>query len=212
MYFYEVFGKCDLEVVVDEFLKLAVDSSDINVTEEVFRGAIKILNEMEPEKSDTEILCIEKIQESGWIDDNVYLLDTTDQKTYAIEASSWANILGCRVDEKSLSDYGNEKFTTLILWEITWFGYDEKTIQDRLLEAIKWAQEHHNTVGDIIAGAADSMNARQHLMNQFGFCMEQAQAIIDMRLRMFCDKERKKISEEIDSLRAYFTNYENVLW
>lgn len=132
MYFYEVFGKCDLEVVVDEFLKLAVISPDINVTEEVFRGAIKILNEMEPEKSDTEILCIEKIQESGWIDDNVYLLDTTDQKTYAIEASSWANILGCRVDEKSLSDYGNEKFTTLILWEITWFGYDEKTIQDRL--------------------------------------------------------------------------------
>lgn len=33
MYFYEVFGKCDLEVVVDEFLKLAVDSPDINVTE-----------------------------------------------------------------------------------------------------------------------------------------------------------------------------------
>ena len=46
MYFYEVFGKCDLEVVVHEFLKLAVDSPDINVTEEVFRGAIKILNEM----------------------------------------------------------------------------------------------------------------------------------------------------------------------
>ena len=131
MYFYEVFGKCDLEVVVHEFLKLAVYSPDINVTEEVFRRAIKILNEMEPVRSDTEILCIEKIQ-GEWIDDNVYLLDITDQKTYAIEASSWANILGCRVDEKSLSDYGNEKFTTLILWEITWFGYDEKTIQDRL--------------------------------------------------------------------------------
>lgn len=63
MYFYEVFRKCDLEVVVHEFLKLAVDSSDINVTEKVFRGAIKNLNEMEPVKSDTEILCIEKIQE-----------------------------------------------------------------------------------------------------------------------------------------------------
>ena len=132
MYFYEVFGKCDLEVVVHEFLKLAVDSTDINVTEESFRGTIKILGEMEPVKSDTEILFIEKIQERRWLDDNVYLLDTTKHKTYAIEASSWANILGCRVDEKSLSDYGNEKFTTLILWEITWFGYDEKTIQDRL--------------------------------------------------------------------------------
>ena len=66
MYFYEVFGKCDLEVVVD--------SPNINVTEEVFRGAIKILNEMEPEKSDTEILCIEKIQDrlkSLFEDENV---------------------------------------------------------------------------------------------------------------------------------------------
>ena len=100
MYFYEVYGKCDLEVVVYEFLKLAVDSSDINVTEEALRRTIKILNEMEPVKSDTEILCIEKIQERGWSDDNVYLLDTTDQETYAIEAASWANILGCRIDEK----------------------------------------------------------------------------------------------------------------
>ena len=89
MYFYEVFGKCDLEVVVHEFLKLAVDSPDINVTEEVFRGAIKILNEMEPEKSDTEILCIEKIQESGWIDDNVYLLDSNIKtQTRAVACSN----------------------------------------------------------------------------------------------------------------------------
>lgn len=38
----------------------------------------------------------------------------------------------------------------------------------KILEAIKWAQEHHNIVGGIIAGVADSMNARQQLMNQFG--------------------------------------------
>ena len=83
MYFYEVFGKCDLEVVVHEFLKLAVDSP------EVFRGAIKILNEMEPEKSDTEILCKEKIQESGWIDDNVYLLDSNIKtQTRAVACSN----------------------------------------------------------------------------------------------------------------------------
>lgn len=59
-----MFGKCDLEVVVHEFLKLAVDSPDINVAEEVFRGAIKILNEMEPVKSETEILCIEKYKKN----------------------------------------------------------------------------------------------------------------------------------------------------
>lgn len=57
--------------------------------QEVFRGAIKILNEMEPEKSDTEILCIEKIQESGWIDDNVYLLDSNIKtQTRAVACSN----------------------------------------------------------------------------------------------------------------------------
>ena len=78
-----------MEEIVHEILKLAVDSPNINVTEEVFRGAIKILNEMEPEKSDTEILCIEKIQESGWIDDNVYLLDSNIKtQTRAVACSN----------------------------------------------------------------------------------------------------------------------------
>lgn len=40
MYFYEVFGKCNLEVVVHEFLKWAVDSPDINVTEGNFPGEL----------------------------------------------------------------------------------------------------------------------------------------------------------------------------
>lgn len=44
---------------------------------------------MEPEKSDTEILCIEKIQESGWIDDNVYLLDSNIKtQTRAVACSN----------------------------------------------------------------------------------------------------------------------------
>ena len=61
----------------------------IKMIYEVFRGAIKILNEMEPEKSDTEILCKEKIQESGWIDDNVYLLDSNIKtQTRAVACSN----------------------------------------------------------------------------------------------------------------------------
>lgn len=43
MYFYVVFGKCNLEVVVHEFLKWAVDSPDINVTEEVWMKIRKLI-------------------------------------------------------------------------------------------------------------------------------------------------------------------------
>ena len=83
-------------------------------------------------------------------------------------------------------------------------------VRQKTLEAIKWAQEHHDIVGDIIAGAVDSMNARQHLMDQFGFSMEQTRAIINMRLRIFCDEERKKISEEIDSLILYRESFQKL--
>lgn len=132
-------------------------------------------------------------------------IDMLDQYADSIEEETahkvaWRVALGS--DKQKLGDFA-EYISHVV---------ESVMVRKTILEAIKWAQEHHNTVGDIIAGVADSMNARQQLMNQFGFCMEQAQAIIDMRLRMFCDKERKKISEEIDSLRAYFINYENVLW
>jgi hypothetical protein len=36
------------------------------------------------------------------------------------------------VDESSLSFYGYEKYAALVLWEMTWFGFDEETIQERM--------------------------------------------------------------------------------
>ena len=68
-------------------------------------------------------------------EENKYNKISKSEKTggkYKNGNDKWWRIYWCRVDEKSLSDYGNEKFTTLILWKITWFGYDEKMIQDRL--------------------------------------------------------------------------------
>ena len=52
-----------------------------------------------------------------------------EQEVYSLEANPCAKTIGYIVDEKSLSIYGNERFATLVLWEMTWFGYDEETIQ-----------------------------------------------------------------------------------
>ena len=55
-----------------------------------------------------------------------------NQMTFGLEANPWANTLGYKVDECSLSFYGYEKFVAFVLWEMTWLGYDEKTIQEKV--------------------------------------------------------------------------------
>ena len=130
MYFYEVIEKCDLELVVQEFLTFCVDSLDIKATEQAIRNAIKTLTRMEAITSDTGILYAGKVEDEEY--DAAYLFDTMEKEVYSIEANPWAETLGYIADEKSLSIYGNEKFVALVLWEMTWFGYDESSIQEAL--------------------------------------------------------------------------------
>ena len=46
----------------------------------------------------------------------------------------------------------------------------------------------------------DSLNAKIQLMNQFSFSKFQAQAIIDMRVRLFPEDEKEKIENELQDL------------
>lgn len=130
MYFYEVIKRCDLELVIQEFLTFCVDSPDRNATEQAIRNAIKILGRMEAIISNKGILYARKVEDEEY--DAVYLFDTMKKEVYSIEDIPWAETLGNIVEEKSLSIYGDEKFVALVLWEMTWFGYDESSIQERV--------------------------------------------------------------------------------
>lgn len=70
----------------------------------------------------------------------------------------------------------------------------------RNLEAIVWAQEHHNQIMYMSENAKDSVDFREQLMEQFGFNENQAQAIMDMRNRSFTIQERECVQEELQML------------
>ena len=76
-------------------------------------------------------------------------------------------------------------------------------IEERLhiINAIVWAVEHGREVIESVYAAADMQAARKALMANFDFTQEQAQAIIDMRLRVFTEKEREKLKEEQEELQ-----------
>jgi len=109
MYFYEVIKKCDIELIVREFLLLCKKSPNINLTEKAIRKALTSIDEIRANTSDTEIIKVERVQTEDDEYDNVYLFDLSDESTYGLEINPWANTLGYRVDENSLSFYGYEK-------------------------------------------------------------------------------------------------------
>lgn len=130
MYFYEVMKKVDEEAAVREFLTFCEASPNIALTEKNIRKAIKSVKEIEPNISETEIIVIEKAEDDEAYD-RAYILDTSDKVTYGMEITPWAEILGCKVDVKSLEHCGCERFAALVLWEMTWLGFDDEKISPR---------------------------------------------------------------------------------
>ena len=124
------------------------------------------------------------------------------------------NSLSGLIEEESISG--------LVPWRVA-LGNDRKIIGDfaeyiidrlektkeriEILESIKWAQEHQNQVYYIVEHALDNIDAKIQIMQQFKFSENQAQAIIDMRVRAFSIDEREKIANEMQEIFEWIKHF-----
>ena len=124
------------------------------------------------------------------------------------------NSLSRLIEEESISG--------LVPWRVA-LGNDRKIIGDfaeyiidrlekakeriEILDSIKWAQEHQNQVYYIVEHALDSIDAKIQIMQQFKFSENQAQAIIDMRVRAFSVDEREKIANELQEIFEWIKHF-----
>lgn len=124
------------------------------------------------------------------------------------------NSLSGLIEEESISG--------LVPWRVA-LGNDRKIIGDfaeyiidrlekakeriEILESIKWTQEHQNQVYYIVEHALDSIDAKIQIMQQFKFSENQAQAIIDMRVRAFSVDEREKIANELQEIFEWIKHF-----
>ncbi len=132
MYFYELICKCNTANVIRGFLDLCTDSPDIKETEKGIISAINDMVSIVPVIDKDKILKVEKVQMESEAYDAAYLFNTKENVKYGIEINPWADTLGYLIDDESLDTYGIDKFVVLILWEMTWFGYSEDVIQERV--------------------------------------------------------------------------------
>ena len=89
--------------------------------------------------------------------------------------------------------------------------YNLGKAEDRLhiLEGLKLAIDNIDEVIQIIRSSYD--DAKERLMERFGFSEIQAQAILDMRLRTLQGLQREKIEEEIAELVAFIAECKAIL-
>lgn len=140
MYFYELLHACNDSALTEEFLKLCQNSPDFNHTREVFTEFLKNIKNLAPELSEEWTLFITKEQDQNGQDyAHVYAKNPHENENFGIEITPWKEVLGWPVNPDSLASFDREVLTAAVLWEITWFGYDETAIQKKVES---WNTQH----------------------------------------------------------------------
>ena len=130
MYFADLLTSIDKELCIQEFLKKCDDAPDINRLIDALNQAIENMKYLRPVYSETTTIHIGQAEEQNESYDYAYLIiDGDDEYEYRFEVVPWAEVLGYRIDDKEFENYEREYYVSLVLWEMTWFGYDEETIQ-----------------------------------------------------------------------------------
>ena len=91
--------------------------------------------------------------------------------------------------------------------------YDLNKAEERahILEGLMKALDFIDEVINIIRASANVAEAREGLINRFGFSEAQAQAIVDMRLRALTGLEREKLESEYKELQALIQELKSIL-
>ena len=93
----------------------------------------------------------------------------------------------------------------------TKFELDKAEARAHILEGLQVALDNLDEVIRIIRASKTEANAKEGLMERFGFSEKQAQAIVDMRLGRLTGLEREKLENELKELREKIEYYKQVL-
>ncbi|WP_223069959.1 DNA gyrase subunit A [Paenibacillus caui] len=93
----------------------------------------------------------------------------------------------------------------------TEFDLRKAEARAHILEGLRIALDHIDEVIALIRASKSDEEAREGLMSRFGLSYEQAQAILDMRLRRLTGLERDKIENEYNELLQKIAEYREIL-
>jgi hypothetical protein len=116
-----------------------------------YRKVLKNLRSMPPVKRDEMKIDVYHVKDD--LDpENIYEYESVsgviegEDISYAIEYTPWNEWLGFELTENSLKNYSEVDIIAHCLWEMTWSGFEEEQIQEKmssLMETVKQIQKDH---------------------------------------------------------------------
>lgn len=130
MYFYELLKKCDFNIITERFIEqyelYKIDFDRNEIPKKVEQVIIR-LKEINPIINNRWVIYVKKVNDK---DDSTELFDVTvfgeEDIPYSISATPWNEVLGYIVDAESIKKYEINDLISAILWEMTYWGYDER--------------------------------------------------------------------------------------
>ncbi|WP_018754144.1 DNA gyrase subunit A [Paenibacillus terrigena] len=99
----------------------------------------------------------------------------------------------------------------IVIRRRTEFDLKKAEARAHILEGLRIALDHIDEVIALIRGSKSDEEAREGLITRFGLSFDQAQAILDMRLRRLTGLERDKIENEYQELMLKIAEYREIL-
>lgn len=131
MYFYELVNKCDKNIIAQKFIEEKErynETFDKNEVTKNVERCICNLREMDVVLNKKWTISVYEVPaEDDLLEtyDEVTAFCEDDEVGYSLVAIQWNEALGFLVDDKSIANYELNELVALILWELTWFGYEE---------------------------------------------------------------------------------------
>lgn len=137
MLFLELLNKCDEDELVKQYLLLK-ETSDSHVEQKIREVIDDLKYNRIPVKFNMTMVLEKGVSEDGEEVDIIFLNDNVEDNVYSFEGLPWGAIMGCEVEEKSLTEIGsNERFAALVLFEMTYFGYSDDDVQRRIAKMLE---------------------------------------------------------------------------
>ncbi|WP_127509984.1 DNA gyrase subunit A [Paenibacillus humicus] len=135
---------------------------------------------------------------------------TQMQSTFGINMLALVNGEPCTLTLRDML-YHYLQHQMVVIRRRTEFDLKKAEARAHILEGLRIALDHIDEIISLIRSSRTTDEAREGLINRFSLSLEQAQAILDMRLQRLTGLEREKIEAEYNELLARIAEYKAIL-
>ncbi len=164
----------------------------------------------ESDRNGMRIIIILKKEASANVVLNNLLKYTALQTSFSVNSIALVNGRPRTLNLKSIvQHFVNHRHEVIV--RRTKYELDQAEKRAHILEGLLKALDHIDEVIALIRASRTPDEAREGLMEKFGFSEIQARAILDMRLQRLVGLERERLQEEFDNLMEQIMYYKKLL-